>query len=60
MKQLSDDIRIRYQYRKLIIQGKVTLSHEAALRLIGPDCAYHLYSTFPASGKRRPAKNLTR
>jgi hypothetical protein len=36
-------IRRRFAYRRLILTGKVRLPHAVAARLIGPDCAYHLY-----------------
>lgn len=39
----SDDARLRYLYRSLILHGKARISFEAARRLVGPDCAYHLY-----------------
>jgi len=39
-------MRKKYLYRRLILQGKIRISHDAARRLIGPDCAYHLYSTY--------------
>ena len=37
-------IRKKYQYRTLILRGELSLPHRTAARLIGPDCAYHLYS----------------
>jgi len=37
--------RLRYKYRRLILTGKIKLPPQAAARLFGPDCAYHLYST---------------
>lgn len=37
-------IRKRYKYRRLIMSGKMVLPHDDAVRLLGPDCAYHLYS----------------
>ena len=37
-------LRKKYQYRTLILRGKTRLPHRAAARLVGPDCAYHLYS----------------
>ena len=51
MDQRTDDeqaelIRKRYLYRHLILTKKVGLSRSSATRLIGPDCAYHLYSQF--------------
>ena len=61
---MNDDaerIRLKYKYRKLILTGKLLLPHEDAARLLGPDCAYHLYS-YTASGsqgknrKRRSGK----
>ncbi len=38
-------IRLRYKYRRLIMQGELKLPLEGAVKLIGPDCAYHLYSS---------------
>lgn len=37
-------IRLKYLYRKLLIRGKITLPIADAIKIIGPDCAYHLYS----------------
>jgi hypothetical protein len=37
-------LRIRYKYRSLIMKRKVELPVTGAKKLIGPDCAYHLYS----------------
>jgi hypothetical protein len=31
------------QYKRLILMGKVSLPLEEARRIVGPDCAYHLY-----------------
>ena len=31
------------QYKRLILLGKVSLPLEEARRIVGPDCAYHLY-----------------
>ncbi len=42
----ADIIRKRYLYRRLIMKKKTTLSHASAVRLIGPDSAYHLYQHF--------------
>ena len=36
-------MRRRYAYRRLVLEGKVSLPPAGAARLIGPDCAYHLY-----------------
>ena len=40
----AESIRLRYKYRKLILNGKLKLPHKEAAKLLGPDCAYHLYS----------------
>ncbi len=48
----SDELRRRYRYRELILRGKLRLPLDAARRLIGPDCAYHLYRSV-ASGKEQ-------
>jgi hypothetical protein len=42
--QQAEIIRLQYKYRRLIQKGKLHLSHQSAAKLIGPDCAYHLYS----------------
>jgi len=39
-------IRLKYKYRELILKKKIKLPHKKASKLIGPDCAYHLYSGF--------------
>ena len=44
MTTTSEEIRLRYLYRKLILEGKAKLSFESAKKLVGPDCAFHLYS----------------
>jgi len=49
--------RILDRYRRLILLGKARLPLAEARRLVGPDCAYHLYfrhgPSAPASGRRR-------
>jgi len=42
-------------YRSLILRGRVNVSLEAVRKLVGPDCAYHLYSIadLKKSGKKR-------
>jgi hypothetical protein len=50
----SEEIRLRYLYRNLILQGKARISFEAARRLVGPDCAFHLYGV--AAMKKRGKK----
>ena len=44
MKKMAEEIRIHYLYRQLILRGEAKVSFESARRLVGPDCAYHLYS----------------
>ncbi len=36
-------VRIKYQYRRLVVTGRLRLPAAAARPLVGPDCAYHLY-----------------
>jgi hypothetical protein len=43
--------RILAAYKRLVLLGKVDLPLAVARRLVGPDCAYHLYSR-----ARRPAR----
>ena len=40
----AERIRKRYLYRRLVLTRKIALSRASATRLIGPDCAYHLYA----------------
>lgn len=58
MTDTSEEIRLRYLYRKLILDGKVTLSFESARKIIGPDCAYHLYSIPESKGQMKKRKRL--
>ena len=47
--------RIRNRYRRLVLLGKARLPLEMARRLVGPDCAFHLYFRH-AAGPQRPAR----
>ncbi len=47
----AEIMRLKYKYRKLILEGKIRLSHDDAVKLVGPDSAYHLYFTLNAAGK---------
>lgn len=40
----AEEIRIRYLYRDMIIRCWIRVPFQAAVKIIGPDCAYHLYS----------------
>jgi hypothetical protein len=55
-----DVARILGQYKRLVLLGKVRLPLAAARRLVGPDCAYHLYfrheSGRPPRRRRRAAR----
>ena len=44
----SEAMRLKYLYRRYVIKGKANINYKAASRLVGPDCAYHLYSSFKA------------
>lgn len=68
MNETAELMRLRYKYRRLLMEGRIRLPLEGAVRLMGPDCAYHLYfmvdgseptekeppSPRSASGDRRP------
>ncbi len=58
MKDAEAEIaRLKYKYRRLILERKAFLPPEEAVKLVGPDCAYHL--DFTVSGRRgagRPPK----
>ena len=55
----AEELRIRYKYRRLIVEGKISIPYADAARLIGPDSAYRLYGTQKSSirKKRRVPKN---
>jgi hypothetical protein len=36
-------LRILSRYRRMVLLGRAKLPLDAARRLVGPDCAYHLY-----------------
>jgi hypothetical protein len=52
----SEIIRLQYKYRRLIQKGKLHLSHQSAAKLIGPDCAYHLYSLHQSKTDAKTSK----
>jgi hypothetical protein len=39
----AEIMRIKYSYRTMLLKGKIKLPLETARKLVGPDCAYHLY-----------------
>jgi len=40
----AERIRIQHQYKRLVLLDRVRLPLAAARRLVGPDCAFHLYA----------------
>ena len=58
MKPEAELIRKRYLYRRLVIRGDARVSRETAKRLVGPDCAYHLYG--PVQNSKPKARRKTR
>ena len=58
----SELIRLKYKYRTLILKKKIVLPYKKAFKLIGPDCAYHLYSGFnpekPENVKTKSQDNI--
>jgi len=53
---IAELIRLKYKYRRLVMKGKLNLPPREAALLIGPDCAYHLYSTLPLDKPKKPPK----
>jgi hypothetical protein len=57
-----DSRRTLEHYKRLILLGKISLPLDEARRIVGPDCAYHLYfrhadegwSAGGDEGKRKP------
>ncbi|HEY7922330.1 MAG: hypothetical protein ACHP85_15275 [Burkholderiales bacterium] len=48
-------LRILSRYRRMVLLGQAKLPLDAARRLVGPDCAYHLYFRH-ATSPREPAR----
>jgi hypothetical protein len=53
---IAERTRLKYKYRRLIMKGELRLPPREAALLIGPDCAYHLYSVLPPDKQRDGAK----
>jgi hypothetical protein len=53
--------RLLARYRRLILLGSTRLPLEEARRILGPDCAYHLYfRTATSPTRRRTPRRKTR
>ncbi len=52
----ADVLRILSQYKRLVLLGKAKLPLAQARRLVGPDCAYHLYFRHRAASARSPTR----
>ena len=50
MSEKADFLKKKYFYRKSILNGTINIPLKAAYPLIGPDCAYHLYSRKASMG----------
>ena len=59
-----DSRRTLEHYKRLILLGKVSLPLEEARRIVGPDCAYHLYfrhaDEAPVAEKATPRRRARR
>jgi hypothetical protein len=56
MSERLETLRILGRYRRMVLLGKARLPFEQARRLVGPDCAYHLYfrhAAAPVAKRRR-------
>jgi hypothetical protein len=49
--------RILARYKRLILLGTARLPLEQARRIVGPDCAYHLYGRGREPQRRRPRRS---
>jgi hypothetical protein len=50
MRDEAEITRLRYKYRNLIMRGRIFLPPRDAAKLIGPDCAFHLYRKIGTAG----------
>ncbi len=47
------EMQIRYKIRKMILSGKIDIPVEDAIKLVGPDTAYRLYSNVKGSKQKK-------
>lgn len=57
----AEILRKKAKYRDLLLSGRITLPHDRAARLLGPDCMYHLYgrhrsASRPARRRKKPRR----
>ncbi len=52
-RQSAETLRVLQRYKRLVLLGKVQLPWAIARRLVGPDCAYHLYGRTSVATPRR-------
>jgi hypothetical protein len=45
--------RILARYKRAVLMGKASVPLDVARRLVGPDCAYHLYGQEQRRSRRR-------
>lgn len=53
-KKLSENASIiakKYKYKELILKRKLKVNIDVAKKLVGPDCAYHIYRDFHNDSK---------
>lgn len=51
----SEYIKKKYFYRTLIVKGRARVKNSGTTRrLVGPDCAYHLYGSAYMDGESGP------
>lgn len=43
IKEQAEILKKKYLYRKYILTGKIKITLSVARKMIGQDCAYHLY-----------------
>ena len=48
------------RYKRLVLLGQASLPLEVARRLVGPDCAYHLYFRHESEAEPRRRKKRRR
>ena len=57
----AETLRIQSQYKRLVLLDRVRLPLAMAKRLVGPDCAFHLYARgTTAAITRRPRRRRRR
>ena len=56
---LAELARKKYLYRKLVMNGRAKMPARLAMKMVGPDCAFHLYRNHGLNSPEETETNRT-